>query len=172
MANGWPVNTMWRSWKRPPSPVWTWSWPFWPLPGKDDFNINLLQKCLTTVPLTSFRPLHSVPTYSVYYRQLKSHKAEYPDDAKFNVQDYVKEQTQRTNCTSCLQWRGSAIGTAGQRRKWKSSFIRRILRSRTICIVQCKVNDGRLNCEGGWLPDWRKRYLERFPWPHTVGEAT
>lgn len=34
-------------------------------------------------------------------RQLKSRKAEYPDDAKFNVQDFVKEHTQRTTCPSC-----------------------------------------------------------------------
>lgn len=37
-------------------------------------------------------------------RQLKSRKAEYPDDAKFNVQDFVKEHTQRTTCPSCNLW--------------------------------------------------------------------
>lgn len=47
--------------------------------------------------------LTNISAYLSYLccRQLKSRKAEYPDDAKFNVQDFVKEHTQRTTCPSC-----------------------------------------------------------------------
>jgi len=39
-----------------------------------------------------------------FHRELKSRKSGNPDESKFNVQDYVREQSQRGSCPPCNTW--------------------------------------------------------------------